>query len=79
MVEVLEVFETNEPAKVLLSAEKKAEKGLLTGGLQNSFNIRLPGSLAAGSYPARTTLYVNDKLVGENRGALRVLGTFTSR
>jgi hypothetical protein len=58
----------------LLRAEKKAEAGMLTGGIQNSFSIRLPAGLAAGSYPARTALFVNGKLAGENRGALRVLG-----
>lgn len=75
VVEVLEVFESGDPAKVLLRAEKKAETGMLAGGIQNSFSIRLPEGLAAGSYPARTKLYVNGKLAGENRGALRVLGT----
>lgn len=78
VVEVLEVFESGDPAKVLLRAEKKAETGMLTGGIQNSFSIRLPEGLAAGSYPARTKLYVNGKLAGENRGALRVLGTVRS-
>jgi len=74
VVEVFEMFEVADPAKVLLRAEKKAEPGMLTGGIQNSFSIRLPAGLAAGSYPARTVLYVNGKLAGENRGALRVLG-----
>jgi hypothetical protein len=74
VLEVLEVFESAESAKVLLRAEKKAEAGMLTGGIQNSFSIRLPAGLAAGSYPARTALFVNGKLAGENRGALRVLG-----
>ena len=78
VVEVLEVFESGDPAKVLLRAEKNAEKGMLTGGLQNTFSIRLPDGLAAGSYPASTKLYVNGKLAGENRGALRVLGTTPS-
>src|SRR5512133_3215200 len=32
MAEVLEVFESGDPAKVLLRAEKKAEPGMLTGG-----------------------------------------------
>jgi len=75
VVEVLEVFESSDPAKVLLRAEKKADPGVLTGGIQNSFSIRLPEGMVAGSYPARTALYVNGKLAGENRGALRVLGT----
>lgn len=74
VVEVLEVFESGDPAKVLLRAEKKSDPGMLTGGIQNSFSIRLPEGLAAGSYPARTVLYVNGKPAGENRGALRVLG-----
>ena len=73
VVEILEVFESGDPAKVMLRAEKKAEPGMLTGGIQNSFSIRLPEGLAAGSYPARTVLYVNGKAAGENRGALRVL------
>ena len=30
--------------------------------------------LNAGSYPARTAPYVNGKLAGENRGALRAFG-----
>jgi hypothetical protein len=79
VVEVLEVFESGDPAKVLLGAEKKAETGMLSGGIQNSFSIRLPEGLAAGSYPARTRLYVNGKLAGENRGALRVLGAVSIR
>jgi hypothetical protein len=73
VIEVLEVFESGDPAKVLLRAEKKADPGMLSGGIQNSFSIRLPEGLAAGSYPARTVLHVNGKPVGENRGALRVL------
>ncbi|MBI3043542.1 MAG: hypothetical protein HYY78_12050 [Betaproteobacteria bacterium] len=73
VVEILEVFESSDPAKMMLRADKKAEPGMLTGGIQNSFSIRLPEGLAAGSYPARTVLYVNGKAVGENRGALRVL------
>jgi hypothetical protein len=73
------VFESGDPAKVLLRAEKKAETGMRTGGIQNSFSIRLPEGLAAGSYPARTKLYVNGMLAGENRGALRVLGAVSIR
>lgn len=73
VVEVLEVFESSDPAKVMLRADKKAEPGMLTGGIQNNFSIRLPEGLAAGTYPARTVLYVNGKAAGENRGALRVL------
>lgn len=74
VVEVLEVFEASDPGKVLLRAEKKADPGVTAGGIQNTFSIRLPEGLSAGSYPARTALYVNGKLAGENRGALRVLG-----
>lgn len=74
VVEVLEVFEAADASKVLLRAEKKAEPDMLGGGIQNSFSIRLPEGLAAGSYAARTVLYVNGKPAGENRGALRVLG-----
>ena len=75
VVEVLEVFESGDPAKVLLRAEKKAEPGMLTGGIQNRFSIRLPAGLTGGSYPARATLLVNGKVAGENRGALRVIGS----
>lgn len=74
VVEVLEVFELADPSRVLLKAEKRAEPGALSGGIQNSFSIRLPEGLAPGSYSARTVLYVNGKIAGENRGALRVLG-----
>lgn len=74
VVEVLEVFESGDATKVLLRAEKKSEPGMLAGGVQNSFSIRLPTGLVAGTYPARTVLYVNGKVAGENRGALRVLG-----
>jgi hypothetical protein len=75
VVEVLEVFESGDPGKVLLRAEKKADPGMTAGGIQNTFTIRLPEGMAAGSYPARTALYVNGRPAGENRGALRVLGT----
>jgi hypothetical protein len=74
VVEVLEVFESADPSKVLLKAEKRADPGVLTGGIQNSFSVRLPEGMAPGSYAARTVLYVNGKIAGENRGALRVLG-----
>jgi len=73
MVEVLEVFESSNSTRVLLRAEKKAEPGMLTGGIQNSFSIRLPAALVPGTYPARTVLFINGKVAGENRGALRVL------
>ena len=73
VVEVLEVFEANDPSKVLLRAEKKADPGRRSGGIQNDFIIRLPDGLAPGSYPARTALTVNGRPAGENRGALRVL------
>jgi hypothetical protein len=72
VMEVLEVFESADAAKVLLRAEKKADLGSRSGGLQNSFSIRLPEGLASGTYPARTVLYVNGARAGENRGALRV-------
>jgi hypothetical protein len=74
VVEVLEVFEASDPGKVMLRAEKKAEAGTLAGGIQNTFTIRLPEGLSAGTYPARTVLYVNGRQAGENRGAIRVLG-----
>jgi hypothetical protein len=74
VVEVLEVFEAGDPGRLLLRAEKKADPAVLSGGIQNRFTVRLPEGLAPGSYPARAVLYVNGKLAGENRGALRVLG-----
>jgi len=74
VVEVLELHDSADPAKALLRVEKKVEPGMLSGGIQNSFSIRLPAGLAADSYPARTALLVNGKVAGENRGALRVLG-----
>ena len=73
VVELLEVFEPGDPDKVLLRVEKKADPGMLTGGIQNIFSIRLPAAMVAGSYPARTVLYVNGRQAGENRGTLRVL------
>jgi hypothetical protein len=75
MHEVLEVFEAERPDRVMLRADKSVEEATRGGGLQNSFNIRLPERLAEGNYPARTTLYINDRRVGENRGTLRVLGS----
>lgn len=74
VVEVLEVFEPNAPDRVMLRAEKRSEEGARSGGIQNTFTIRLPEGLAAGSYAARTVLYVNGRQAGENRGAIRVLG-----
>jgi hypothetical protein len=74
VVEVLEVFELADPTLVLLKAEKRADAGITSGGIQNSFSVRLPEGMAPGSYAARTVLYVNGKIAGENRGALRVSG-----
>jgi len=74
VLEVLEVFERDRPDRVMLKAEKALGSDTSSaGGLQNTFTVRLPEGLAAGSYPTRTTLYVNDKVVGENRGSLRVV------
>lgn len=73
--EVLEVFEPARTERVMLRAEKSVEEGARVGGIQNTFTVRLPQGMAAGNYPARTTLYVNGKPVGENRGTLRVLGS----
>jgi hypothetical protein len=72
-VEVLEVFEAERPDRVMLKAEKSLGDTAAAGGIQNVFTLRLPEGLAAGSYPARTTLFVNNQRVGENRGTLRVL------
>jgi len=74
MHEVLEVFEATNPDRVMIRAEKRVEEAPRAGGIQNSFNIQLPERLAEGNYQARTTLYVNARRVGENRGTLRVLG-----
>jgi len=74
MREVLEVFDTANPRQVIIKAEKSVEEAARAGGIQDTFDIRLPERLAEGNYPARTTLYVNDRVVGENRGTLRVLG-----
>ncbi len=74
VLEVLEVFESDVPERIMLRAEKRSEEGTRSGGIQNTFTIRLPEGLAPGSYPARTTLHVNGRQAGENRGAIRVLG-----
>jgi hypothetical protein len=73
VVEVLEVFERDRTDRVMLRAEKSLSDTARAGGLQNAFTVKLPEGLAAGSYPARTTLYVNSRAAGENRGTLRVL------
>lgn len=75
ILEVLEVFESTVPDRVMLRAEKRVEEAILAGGIQNTFTIRLPAGLAPGSYAARTNLYVNGRHVGENRGSIRVIGT----
>jgi hypothetical protein len=72
--EVLEVFDPSRSDEVILRAEKTAEEKQRTGSLQNTFTVQLPASLAPGVYPARTRLYVNGRVVGENRGALRIQG-----
>jgi len=71
--EVLEVFEDARTDQPMVKAEKTVERPARGGALQNTFEIRLPERLAAGSYPARTTLYVNGQVAGENRGTVRVL------
>jgi hypothetical protein len=73
MREVLEVYETGRADRVMLKAEKSVEEAARAGGIRNSFDIKLPERMAEGNYPARTTLYVNGRRVGENRGTLRVL------
>lgn len=73
--EVLEVFESTVPERTMLRAEKRAEESIRSGGIQNTFTIRLPAGLAPGSYAARTTLYVNGRHAGENQGSIRVIGT----
>ncbi len=74
MREVLEVFDAARPGEVAIKAEKTLDAATRTGGIQDTFDIRLPEGMAEGSYPARTSLYVNGRLAGENRGTLRVLG-----
>jgi hypothetical protein len=70
--EVLEVFDPVGSGEPIIRVEKRVEETPRTGTIQNSFSIRLPAGVAPGSYPARTTLYVNDKPAGENAGNLRV-------
>lgn len=77
MREVLEVFDTANAGQVIIKAEKSVEEAARAGGIQDTFDIRLPERLAEGNYPARTTLYVNNRRVGENRGTLRVLAGST--
>lgn len=78
MREVLEVFDAARPGEVAIKAEKSVDAATRTGGIQDTFDIRLPEGMAEGGYPARTTLYVNGRLAGENRGTLRVLGSSSS-
>jgi hypothetical protein len=73
MREVLEVFEDERSGETMLKAEKSIENPGRGGALQNTFEVKLPERLAAGSYPATTTLFVNGQRAGENRGTLRVL------
>ena len=75
VLEVLEVYESSASERIMLRAEKRAEEAIRSGGIQNTFTIRLPMGLAPGSYAARTTLYVNGRNVGENRGSIRIIGT----
>ena len=51
---------------------------MLSGAIQNTFTIRLPAGLAPGSYAARTTLYVNGRQAGKNRGSIRIIGTIAT-
>ena len=78
VLEVLEVFEPTTPERTMLRAEKRVEEAIRSGGIENTFAIRLPAGLAPGSYAARTTLYVNGRIAGENRGSIRVIGTATN-
>jgi hypothetical protein len=71
--EVLEVFELPRAERVMLRAEKALEEAGRAGEFRNTFIIRLPEGMAGGNYPTRTTLYLNDRVVGENRGTLRVV------
>jgi hypothetical protein len=75
VLEVLEVFESSAPERIMLRAEKRAEEAIRSGGIENTFAIRLPAGLAPGSYAARTTLIVNGRQVGENRGSIRIIGS----
>lgn len=74
VAEVLEVFDPARESSVLLRAEKRIEEGSRAGVVQNSFDVRLPAGMGSGNYPARTTLFVNQRVTGENRGTLRVSG-----
>jgi hypothetical protein len=71
--EVLEVFDPARPGAPVIRVDKRMDEAK-SGSIQNTFSIRLPPGMAAGDYPARTTLYINRKPVAENRGTLRVLG-----
>lgn len=75
MREVLEVFDPGRPEEVAIKAEKRIDEAARAGGIQDTFEVRLPDGMAEGSYPARTTLYVNGRRAGENRGTLRILGS----
>ncbi len=74
MREVLEIFDSTRPGEVMIKAEKSVDEAARAGGIQDTFNIQLPERMAEGNYPARTTLYVNNRRAGENRGTLRVQG-----
>ena len=70
--EVVEILNPQDRREVLLRAEKLADIPGAGGGIQNTFQIRLPGNMKPGTYPVRNSLYVNGRLLEENRGTLRI-------
>jgi len=71
--EVVEILNPGDRREVLLRAEKLADVAQAGGGVQNTFQIRLPGTMKPGTYPVRNSLYVNGKLLEENLGTLRIV------
>jgi len=70
--EVVEILNPQDRREVLLRAEKLSDIPAAGGGVQNTFRIRLPGNMNPGAYPVRNSLYVNGRLLEENRGNLRI-------
>ncbi len=70
--EVVEILNPADRREVMLRAEKLSAVARAGGGVQNTFQIRLPGNMKPGTYPVRNSLYVNGRLLEENLGALRI-------
>lgn len=71
--EVVEILNPADRREVLLRAEKLSQVAPAGGGVQNTFQIRLPEGMKPGGYPVRSSLYVNGRLLEENRGVLRIV------